>query len=73
MAFATRVMTREFGKGNQVCHNSVDCTPWEVAQTLVLSGLADPCKANRAGQQQLDLQLHCLLQHYKNKDQPPEL
>eukprot|EP00957_Ditylum_brightwellii_P081803 6223749-Ditylum_brightwellii.AAC.1 len=72
MAFASRVRTGEFSKGNQVRHGSVDSALWEVAQALVLSGLGDPQKAGGAGQQQLDLPLHRLLQRYRNEDPPPE-
>eukprot|EP00957_Ditylum_brightwellii_P142334 10843746-Ditylum_brightwellii.AAC.1 len=73
MAFASRVRTGEFGKGNQVHHRSVDSALREVAQALVLLGLGDPRKAGGASQQQLNRPLHQLLQRYRNKDPPSEL
>jgi hypothetical protein len=70
IAFASRVRTGLFGKGQQVGHQSVEKALRHVAQTLQLAGYDDPRKTY--GSKELDLPFRHLLKSYKDDDPAPK-
>jgi hypothetical protein len=69
LAFAARVRTGVFGKGQQVGHQSVEKALRHMAQTLQLAGYDDPRKTY--GSKELDLPFRHLLKAYKDDDPAP--
>jgi hypothetical protein len=70
LAFAARVRTGLYGKGQQVGHQSVEKALRHVAQTLQLAGYDDPRKTY--GSKELDLPFRHLLKSYKDIDPAPQ-
>jgi hypothetical protein len=70
LAFAARVRTGLFGKGQQVGHQSVEKALRHVAQTLQLAGYDDPRRTY--GSKELDLPFRHLLKSYKDDDPAPQ-
>ena len=66
MAFASRVRTGVFGRGNQVRHGNNDAMLRYIGQQFVNAGIPNPCKSD--GGKELDLPIKNLLAQFLEQD-----